>query len=130
MSQHKSLSDYLESAKKQIKVITPGEANEKISQSVVAVDVRDKNELMDQGQIPNAIHISRGMLEFVADPESPFHNKKMTPGMEVIVYCASGGRSSLAAATLKEMGYDAASIDGGFKAWVLAGNDVADYDAD
>lgn len=85
---------------------------------VVVVDVRDANERQEEGVIPGSVHVSRGMLEFEADPECPAYNKELTPERRIILYCGTGGRSALAAKTLLDMGYpDVASLAGGFSAW-------------
>lgn len=88
------------------------------SPDVVLVDVRDKAERDSDGEIPGSVHVSRGMLEFSADPESPVYNTALTPDRRLILYCASGGRSALAAKTLLDMGYpEVASLVGGYQAW-------------
>jgi len=85
------------------------------------VDVRETVEREREGAIPGSIHISRGLLEFKADPESPVYCTDLTTDSRVIVYCGTGGRSALAAKTLMEMGYrDVASLAGGYAAWKLA----------
>jgi rhodanese-related sulfurtransferase len=87
----------------------------------VLVDVRDGTERSRDGEIPGSIHVSRGMLEFHADPESPVHNPALNPARRVILYCGTGGRSVLAAKTLVDMGFeDVASLAGGFAAWRAA----------
>jgi rhodanese-related sulfurtransferase len=87
-------------------------------EDTVLVDVRDQIEVESEGKIPGAIHASRGLLEFYADPESPIHNPALSPEKRIITYCGTGGRSALAANTLLEMGYrDVASLAGGYGAW-------------
>ena len=87
----------------------------------VLVDVRDGTERARDGEIPGSIHVSRGLLEFQADPESPAHNPALDPQRRIILYCGSGGRSALAAKTLVDMGFeDVASLAGGFAAWRAA----------
>ena len=87
----------------------------------VLVDVREAIERESEGVIPGSIHASRGLLEFLADPESPVYNSALSPDRRLILYCGSGGRSALAAKTLQEMGYaDVASLAGGYAAWKLA----------
>jgi rhodanese-related sulfurtransferase len=87
---------------------------------VVLVDVRDSDELERDGVIPGSVHVSRGMLEFQADPESPAYNSELKPDGRVILYCGSGGRSALAGKTLHDMGYtDVASLAGGYAAWCI-----------
>jgi len=90
----------------------------------VLVDVRDGTEVARDGAIPGSVHISRGMLEFNADPESPAHNPVLNPERRIILYCGTGGRSALAAKTLHDMGFeDVASLAGGFSAWRAAQDD-------
>lgn len=81
-------------------------------------DLRDYSELVRDGKIPGAVHASRGMLEFYADPESPYHRIEFSLAKRVILYCASGGRSALGAQRLQEMGFqEVAHLAGGLKAW-------------
>lgn len=88
----------------------------------VLVDLREAEELSPGGRLPGAIHIPRGMLEFRADPTSPYHDESLDPSSRTVLYCASGGRSALGAAALRQLGYtDVAHLDGGFKTWVEAG---------
>jgi rhodanese-related sulfurtransferase len=92
---------------------------------VVFVDVREGGELAVQGKIPGAVHAPRGMLEFYADPSAPYHKPELGSGKRLVVYCASGGRSALAAKTLKDMGIDdVAHMLGGFTAWQQSGGEV------
>ena len=85
------------------------------------VDVRERAE-QSAGAIAGAVAAPRGFLEFVADPASPMHNPALSSGKRLIVYCASGGRSALAAKTLQDMGYaEVANLTGGFQAWSEAG---------
>ena len=85
------------------------------------VDVRETVERERDGFIPGSLHISRGLLEFQADPESPVYCESLSADRNIILYCGTGGRSALAAKTLLEMGYsDVASLAGGYAAWQLA----------
>lgn len=94
------------------------------------VDLREPNEQAQTGVIPGAIHAPRGMLEFWADPTSPYHRSEFDPKRRIILHCASGGRSALAADTLQQMGYtNVAHLDGGIKAWAEAGRPVTQRDA-
>jgi rhodanese-related sulfurtransferase len=82
------------------------------------VDVRDLAERERDGAIPDSLHVSRGLLEFKADPESPLYEQALRPDRRLILYCGTGGRSALAAKTLHDMGYgDVASLAGGYAAW-------------
>ena len=80
------------------------------------IDIREKGELDKTGRVENSHHIPRGMLEFWLDPESQyFKNGKLDMEKEIILFCAGGLRSALAAKSLKEMGFEKVShIDGGF----------------
>lgn len=89
------------------------------------VDIREPGEQAQTGQIPGALSAPRGMLEFWADPSSPYHRQEFDPQRRVILHCASGGRSALAADTLQQMGYtNVAHLDGGIKVWSEAGQPV------
>ena len=85
------------------------------------VDVRERAE-QSAGAIAGAVAAPRGFLEFIADPASPMHDPALSSGKRLVVYCASGGRSALAAKTLQDMGYaEVANLTGGFQAWSEAG---------
>ena len=87
----------------------------------VFVDVRERAE-HDAGAIAGAVAAPRGFLEFIADPSSPMHNPALSSGKRLVVYCASGGRSALAAKTLQDMGVaQVANLRGGYQAWSEAG---------
>jgi rhodanese-related sulfurtransferase len=93
---------------------------------VVMVDIRETVEIQKSGTIPGAIHAPRGFLEFIADPEGPMHNPALAGEKRIVLYCASGGRSALAAKTLRDMGLSrVAHMAGGFAAWREAGGPVA-----
>jgi rhodanese-related sulfurtransferase len=93
---------------------------------VQLIDVREPGEWA-QGHVPGAVHVPRGLLEFKADPTLPaYHDPAMDPAKKLVTYCASGGRSALAAKTLKDMGYPkVAHMVGGFTAWRDGGKAVA-----
>jgi rhodanese-related sulfurtransferase len=89
------------------------------------VDVREPGERAETGAIAGAVEAPRGMLEFWADPASPYHREEFEPGRRIILHCASGGRSALAAAALQDLGYErVAHMDGGMKAWKESGRPV------
>jgi rhodanese-related sulfurtransferase len=95
------------------------------NKDVVFVDIRDLPELERDGRIPGSVHASRGLLEFYADPESPYHKEVFASGKKLLLYCASGGRSALAAQRLQEMGLQqVAHVGGGIKAWKEASGPV------
>lgn len=120
----KSAADLVAEAKQRVENLTPDDVERELAGGAVVVDLRETEELAG-GRIPGAVHVPRGMLEFRADPSSPYHDAALDPSARVILHCAAGGRSALAAATLKEMGYDnVAHLDGGFGAWQGAGKPV------
>jgi rhodanese-related sulfurtransferase len=91
----------------------------------VFVDIRDVRELEREGMIPGAVHAPRGMLEFWVDPESPYHKEIFSSGKNFVLYCQSAWRSSLATATLVDMGLENVShLEGGFAAWKEAGGPI------
>jgi len=114
----------LEAANAAVPKITPAEAKEMIGKGALVLDVRDAPEIEKSGKIPGALNVSRGMLEFRADPDSPYHDKALAKDKVVILYCASGGRSALAGKLLQDMGYGHVYNVGGFKDWADAGGAV------
>jgi rhodanese-related sulfurtransferase len=116
MSESKGFQELVADAKKKITEISPTDAASKTkSSNTVIVDVREKDE-WDEEHIPDAVHMSRGMLEF--EIEDKFPDREMT----IICHCGGGGRSALAAESLQKMGYkNVRSMAGGFKAWKTAG---------
>jgi rhodanese-related sulfurtransferase len=115
----------LEAANAAVPRVTPAEARDMIAKgNTLVVDVRDAPEVERSGKISGAVHVSRGMLEFRADPESPYHDKSFTKDKTVIVYFASGGRSALSGKTLKDLGYTQVYNLGAFKDWADGGGAV------
>lgn len=91
----------------------------------VFVDVREAIERQQTGSVAGAMHVSRGFLEFQADPDMPGFNPVFGEAARLVLYCASGGRSALAAKTLQDMGYDnVCHVAGGFNGWIEAGGPV------
>src|SRR5579875_2980362 len=84
-------------------------------------EVRDPSEVAASGKIKGALNVSRGMLEFRADPESPSFNPAFGKDKTIVVYCASGGRAALGGKTLKDFGYRSVVNAGGFKDLADAG---------
>lgn len=118
-----SAADLVAAARSEISNLDTEQFAKELDQGdAVAVDLREAAELVDTGIIPGAIHIPRGMLEFRADPGSPYADDRLDPDRPVLLYCASGGRSALAGATLAAMGYTNVShLTGGFKSWAEDG---------
>ncbi len=115
----KSSQTLVSEALKEIKTISIDEAHKMVSDNQCnLIDIRDIRELQKEGQIEGANHIPRGMLEFWLDPESVYFKEgKLDLNKEMVLFCAGGLRSALAAKTLKDMGFKKVShIDGGFGA--------------
>jgi rhodanese-related sulfurtransferase len=119
-----SVKKMIEAANSAVPRITAAEARDLIGKGALVVDVRDAPEVEKSGKVSGAVHVSRGMLEFRADPESPYYDKKFDRARPVIVYCASGGRSALSGKTLKDMGYGEVYNLGAFKDWAESGGDI------
>jgi rhodanese-related sulfurtransferase len=110
-------------AKQKVQNLTVEEtARELAGGDAILVDVREPDERVQNGAIPGAVEAPRGMLEFWADPASPYHRDLFKPDRRTILHCASGGRSALAAVALQDLGYtDVAHMAGGMTAWQEAG---------
>ena len=120
-----SVKEMIDAANTVVPRITPAEAREMIARgNTLVVDVRDAPEVEKTGKVAGAVHVSRGMLEFRADPETPYHDKAFDKEKTVIVYCASGGRSALSGKALKDLGYGKVYNLGAFKDWAESGGEV------
>lgn len=120
-----SVKELLAAANSAVPRVTPDEARKLIDeQNALVVDVRDAPEIQASGKVAGALNVSRGMLEFRADPASPYHNEAFDPKRPVVLYCASGGRAALAAKTLIDMGYKTVFNLGAFKDWAESGGAV------
>jgi rhodanese-related sulfurtransferase len=122
----KSAKDLVAQASSRVKTVSAQEAMGMLNDpETVFVDLRDSSELQRDGKIPGAVHVNRGMLEFVLDPALPYHNPVFSSGKKVLFYCASGGRSALAADTAQNMGLERVShLGGGFKGWKEANGPI------
>jgi len=113
-----SVKQMMEAANAAVPRITPAQAKEMMARgNVLVVDVRDAPEVEKSGKVAGAVHVSRGMLEFRADAETPYHDKNFAKDKTIILYCASGGRSALSGKVLKDMGYGDVYNLGAFKDW-------------
>ena len=115
----KSANDLVSNALLEIRTISADEALALSNEGKCnIIDIREKGELDKTGRVENSNHIPRGMLEFWLDPEGPyFKSGKLDITKEMVLFCAGGLRSALAAKSLKEMGFEKVShIDGGFAA--------------
>ena len=121
VTQH--VADMIASARLLIDSISVTEAAElQRLDAAILIDLRDVRELHRAGTVPDAFHAPRGMLEFWADPDSPYHKSVFHTDGKLILFCASGLRSALAVRTLQEMGMDnVLDMEGGFTEWKMQG---------
>ncbi len=126
----KTAAQLVADAKSRTENLTPDQvANEVTEGGAVLIDLREPEERVQNGIIAGAIHAPRGMLEFYADPTSPYHRPEFEPNRRTILHCASGGRSALAADTLRQLGYsNVAHLEGGLNAWKETGHPVDNAD--
>ena len=125
----KTAMEMIVAAKAQVGAVGPKDAAAELaSKKAVLLDVREAEE-WQHGHIDGSVPAPRGLVEFFADPTSPRHKEALNPTRRVIVVCASGARATLAALTLKEMGYkDVVVLEGGLKAWTDAGLPVNEHE--
>lgn len=120
-----SVKELLAAANAVVPKLSAQEARELVGKAnVLVVDVRDGTEVAASGKVRGAINVSRGMIEFRADPESPYHDKAFDKSKTIVLYCASGGRSALVGKALLDMGYKDVRNMGAFKDWAEAGGVV------
>jgi rhodanese-related sulfurtransferase len=120
-----SVKQMMEAANAAVPRVAPAQAREMIAKgNTLVVDVRDGTEVAVSGKVAGAVHVSRDLLEFRADPEAPTHDKNFAKDKTLIVYCASGGRSALAGKLLKDMGYGQVFNLGAFKDWAESGGAI------
>jgi rhodanese-related sulfurtransferase len=126
----KSVVEMIGAARAEIELVSPEAVMEELTTGEpVLVDIREPIEW--EQHIAGALQVPRGLIEFVADPESPRHNADLGPTRRVIVYCASGARAALATLTLQNMGYEnVATLEGGLKGWIAAGLPVVEHHGD
>jgi rhodanese-related sulfurtransferase len=122
----KTVADLISAAKQRVENLSVDQvAAELAGGDAILIDVREQNERDEQGTIAGSVHAPRGMLEFFADPSSPYHRPEFDPNRRIILHCAAGGRSAMGADVLQQMGYgNVAHLDGGFAAWTAAGRPV------
>lgn len=128
----KTAAQLVQEAKQRVENLSVDQVTAELDRGdAMLVDIREPGEQEQNGVIPGAISAPRGMLEFWADPTSPYHRTEFDPNRRIILHCASGGRSALAADTLQQMGYtNVAHLDGGMKAWAEAGQPVTKRDTE
>ena len=114
----KNAKEYLDDANGVVPKISVDEGKSRhAAGNAVFIDVRDSAEIADSGTIEGALRIPRGFIEFAADPETPFHNARLTRDADIVLVCGAGGMAALTGKTLKDMGYEHVSNVGGFKDW-------------
>ncbi len=116
--------DLLDAANAVVPRIDAATAQHKMAQGALLLDIRDSTELEKMGRAEGSHHVPRGMLEFRADPASPYYDPQLRPDRPVVLHCASGGRAALAGKLLKDMGYAEVYNLGGFKDWKDGGGPV------
>lgn len=120
-----SVKQLIEIANAAVPKITSAQAKDMIAQgNTLVVDVRDGSEVAASGKIAGALHVSRGLLEFKADPQAPTCDKNFSQEKTIILYCGSGGRAALAGKLLKDFGYEKVFNMGGFKDWADSGGPI------
>ncbi|MEX0343829.1 MAG: rhodanese-like domain-containing protein [Rhizobiaceae bacterium] len=121
----KTVKDMLEEANAAVPKVSLEEAQALLTnENALMLDVRDGPEVEKSGKATGAHHVSRGMIEFRADENTPFHDPQLRKDRPIVLYCASGGRAALAGKVLKDMGYQRVYNVGGFKDWAEAGGPV------
>jgi rhodanese-related sulfurtransferase len=122
----KSVKQLVDEALTEVETLSVEQARPLLGRpDVTFIDLRDPRELWRDGGMPGAVNVTRGMLEFWIDPDSPYHKAFFTSGNRFVFFCGGGWRSALAAKTAQDMGLTpVAHIDGGFGAWKKAGAPV------
>jgi len=123
----KHAKDYLDEANAAVTRIEAGEAIARHGDANAQfIDVRDSASIADSGTIEGALRIPRGMIEFVADDESPMRNRALRRDADLFLVCGAGGQAALAGKTLKDMGYTSVTNIGGIGGWKEAGGKMED----
>jgi rhodanese-related sulfurtransferase len=124
------IDELLERARARLKRVDPAAARAAMDEGAVLVDIRAESQRQRDGVVPGAVFIARNVLEWRCDPDGANRDERVAdPERPLIVMCDAGFQSSLAAATLQELGHaDATDLDGGFQAWKAAGLPVAPLD--
>ncbi|MCE8509539.1 rhodanese-like domain-containing protein [Ruegeria pomeroyi] len=112
-----TVKDMMAAANAAVPRIDGARAQQLVAEGALLLDLRDTPELERAGRASGAHHIPRGMLEFRADPDTPFHDPELRKDRVIVLHCASGGRAALAGKLLKDMGYDKVYNLGGLADW-------------
>lgn len=119
-----TLQQMMQDANAAVERLPVEEAQKLLEQGALLLDIRDAPELSANGRVRGSHHIPRGMLEFRADPASPFHDDALKMDRPILLHCASGGRAALAGKLLKDMGYETVYNTGGLSDWAAAGASI------
>ena len=119
-----TVQSMMQAANAAVERIDGARARELMAEGALLLDIRDAPELEKTGRAEGAHHIPRGMLEFRADPATPFHDPAMQMDRVIVLHCASGGRAALAGKLLKDMGYSEVYNLGGLNDWITSGGAV------
>lgn len=125
----KSIMAAVDAAKEQIENLGVEELKAEMAANpdLLVVDIREIQERVDSGTIPGAVHAPRGMLEFWADPDSPYGRDWFEEDRRTVLFCAAGGRSALATRAMQELGFtNVAHLEDGFGGWKAAGEAIED----
>jgi rhodanese-related sulfurtransferase len=127
-----SVDDLLAQARERLERVDPAQARDAIADGAVLVDIRAESQRAHDGVVPGSVFIARNVLEWRCDPAGSHRDERVAdPGRRLIVMCNEGYQSSLAAATLHELGHGhVTDLDGGFQAWRAAGLPVAPLEDD
>ena len=119
-----NISQLIEIANSSVKRLNFNEANELISKGAIIIDVREESEVAQSGKAKNALHIPRGLIEFTLSIDSQSNPMGINKDSIILVYCAAGARSVLAAKTLQDLGFQNVYNLGGFNEWVANGGEL------
>lgn len=123
----KTAKDFLDDANADVTRLPAAEAiGHHGKAGAVFVDVRDSAAIAKTGTIAGAHRVPRGMIEFAADPDTPFHNPALSKEADLYLVCGAGGQAALAGKTLKEMGFSKVTNVGGIGDWKEAGGAMED----
>ncbi len=123
----KNVFDMVKDVKQELENLSIEDLEQEMRENddLLLLDIREIQEYVDLGSIPSAIHAPRGMLEFWADPASPYYRNYFQEGKRIVLFCAGGGRSAFAAKALRELGYEnVAHLEAGFTGWTAAGREI------
>jgi rhodanese-related sulfurtransferase len=115
-----TVEELLAAARSRLQRLNPDAARRAMEDGAVLVDVRSESQRARDGVVPGSVFIARNVLEWRCDPASPWRDERVPPGARVVVMCDEGYQSSLAAATLRDLGVDATDVTGGLQAWRAA----------